>query len=134
MIVNKAYRSWIYPTDAQKVFFAKTFDCNRYIYNVILYDKIQHFEDSGLMLRNTPAQYKVEEDFLKEADSLALANARKKVANRVRGFLHKASTRLIDANQVINIETVGVKNILRSHSLAKAISDASWSTFVAMLT
>ena len=296
MIVNKAYKYRIYPTDIQK-----TFGCVRFIYNTMLYDKIQHYEDSGLMLRNTPAQYKEVHDFLKEVDSLALANAQlnlekmyqnffreqkmgnanqgfpkykkktygqsyttnnqkgtievvdhkylklpklksalcityhrhipcgamiksatirrtssgkflvsllteedmepreetqseilldlglttyaslsdetdianpryldqgedrikkhqralsrkvkgsnnyykkkrklaipdERVANQRMDFLHKSSTRLIDENQVINIKTLQVKNMLRSHSLAKVISDASWSTFVETLT
>lgn len=75
MIANKVYRYRIYPTDAEKVFYAKTFGCVRFIYNVMLNDKIMHYEESGQMLKNTPAQYKKEHDFLKEVDSLALANA-----------------------------------------------------------
>jgi len=75
MILNKAYRYRIYPTDAQKVFFAKTFGCVRFIYNVVLHDKIKHYEESGQMLKNTPAQYKKEYEFLEEVHSLALANA-----------------------------------------------------------
>jgi len=75
MILNKAYKYRIYPNNMQKVFFTKTFGCVRFICNVMLYDKVQHYEDSGLMLRNTSAQYKEEHDFLKEVDSLALANA-----------------------------------------------------------
>lgn len=70
MIVNKAYQYRIYPTKALKVFFAQTFDCNRYIYNVSRYDKIPRFEDLGLMLRNTSAQYKAEDDFLKRGEFL----------------------------------------------------------------
>ena len=54
MIVNKAYRYRIYPTDAQKVFFAKTFGCVRFIYNVMLYDKIKHYEESGQRLKIRP--------------------------------------------------------------------------------
>jgi len=41
----------------------------------MLYDKIEHYKQTGKMLNNTPAQYKQEYTFLKEVDSLALANA-----------------------------------------------------------
>ena len=89
MIVNKAYRYRIYPTDAQKVFFAKTFGCVRFIYNVMLYDKIKHYEESGQMLKNTPAQYKKEHEFLKEVDSLALANAQLNLEKAYKNFFRE---------------------------------------------
>lgn len=73
-MVNKAYKFRIYPTDEQKVLFAKTFGCVRFIYNKMLSDKIEHYELTGKMLKNTPAQYKAEFAWLKEVDSLALAN------------------------------------------------------------
>lgn len=41
----------------------------------MLHDKIKHYEESGQMLKNTPAQYKKEHEILREVDSLALANA-----------------------------------------------------------
>ena len=74
-MANKAYKFRIYPDTEQKVLFAKTFGCVRFIYNKMLSDKIEYYKLTGNMLDNTPAQYKTEFVWLKEVDSLALANA-----------------------------------------------------------
>ncbi|MBW4046377.1 MAG: IS200/IS605 family element transposase accessory protein TnpB [Proteobacteria bacterium] len=55
------------------------------------------------------------------------------IADARSDFLHKLSTRLISENQVIAIETLSVSNMQRNRSLAKSISDASWSAFVRQL-
>ncbi len=55
------------------------------------------------------------------------------IADTRRDFLHKLSTRLISENQVIAVESLAVKNMQRNRSLAKSISDASWSEFVRQL-
>ena len=72
MIVNKAYRYRIYPTTEQKITFAKTFGCVRFIYNKMLSDRIDYYKETGQKLNNTPAQYKEEFPWLKEVDSLPL--------------------------------------------------------------
>lgn len=74
-MTNRAYKFRIYPNVEQQELFAKTFGCVRFIYNRMLADKIKHYENTGLKLSNTPAQYKDEFTWLKEVDSLALANA-----------------------------------------------------------
>jgi len=73
--MNKAYKFRLYPTREQEVMFAKTFGCVRFIYNKMLADKKEYYEQTGQKLNNTPAQYKHEFEWLKEVDSLALANA-----------------------------------------------------------
>lgn len=74
-MANKAYKFRIYPNTQQQVLFAKTFGCVRFLYNKMLSDKIDYYNLYGKKLNNTPAQYKAEFAWLKEADSLALANA-----------------------------------------------------------
>ena len=62
-----------------------------------------------------------------------LALLHEKVVNKRKDFLHKVSTQLIRENQTIALETLAVKNMVKNHNLAQAISDVSWSTFVSML-
>ena len=75
LMANKAYKFRIYPNREQKTLFAKTFGCVRFIYNKMLDDKIKYYEKTKKKRNNTPAQYKKEFPWLKEVDSLALANA-----------------------------------------------------------
>ena len=56
-----------------------------------------------------------------------------KVYNIRTDFLHKQSTKLVNENQVIAIEDLNVKGMVRNHKLAKAISDVSWSRFFSIL-
>jgi putative transposase len=62
-----------------------------------------------------------------------LAKLHEDVVNKRKDFLHKTSTKLIRENQTICLETLSVKNMVKNHNLAQAISDVSWSTFVTML-
>ena len=56
-----------------------------------------------------------------------------KVYNIRTDFLHKQSTKLVNENQVIAVEDLNVKGMVRNHKLAKAISDVSWSRFFSIL-
>ncbi len=71
---NIALKYRIIPNDAQKELFSKTFGCCRKIWNLMKVDRDNAYQESKKTIHPTPAQYKKEYPFLKEVDSLALAN------------------------------------------------------------
>ena len=73
-MANKAIKYRVYPTTEQSVMFAKTFGCCRKVYNLMLSDKIEGYKTTGKFPAVTPAKYKKDYPYLKEVDSLALAN------------------------------------------------------------
>lgn len=62
-----------------------------------------------------------------------VARAHRKVRASRADFLHKASTRLVRDHDVIVLEDLAVKNMVRNRSLAKAISDCGWGAFRGMV-
>ncbi len=58
---------------------------------------------------------------------LKVARVHARITDRRRDHLHKLSTRLVRENQAVVIEDLSVRNMIRNHSLAPAISDASWA-------
>ena len=84
--MNKAYKFRIYPNAEQQIILTKTFGCVRFIYNQMLSDKINHYEETKQKLNNTPAQYKSKFPWLKEVDSLALANAQMNLQTAYNNF------------------------------------------------
>lgn len=87
--MRRAYRFRIYPNHDQQVLFARTFGCCRFIYNRMLTDKKDWYEKHHEMLRTTPAQYKKKYEWLKEVDSLALANVQLHLEAAYRKFFRE---------------------------------------------
>ncbi|MEY8307421.1 IS200/IS605 family element RNA-guided endonuclease TnpB [Enterococcus faecium] len=92
----KAYTFRLYATEEQEIFFAKSFGCVRKVYNLMLDDRIKAYEEakndsSKKMSFPTPAKYKKEFPFLKEVDSLALANAQLNLDKAYKNFFRDKS-------------------------------------------
>lgn len=92
----RAYKYRIYPNEEQKIFLAKTFGCSRFIYNMMLADRIKSYEENkDLDIKKikypTPAQYKKDYEWLKEVDSLALANEQLNLDKAYKNFFRDKS-------------------------------------------
>ncbi|NMF00760.1 RNA-guided endonuclease TnpB family protein [Aneurinibacillus aneurinilyticus] len=92
-MANKAYKFRLYPTGEQEQLLAKTFGCVRFVYNKMLTEQQETYEkykDDKETLKKqkfpTPAKYKEEFAWLKEVDSLALANAQINLQKAYKNF------------------------------------------------
>ena len=92
----KTYKYRIYPTSDQKLYLAKTFGCTRFVYNKMLADRLKFYnENKNCDIKKikypTPSQYKKEYPWLKEVDSLALANAQINLDKAYKNFFRDKS-------------------------------------------
>lgn len=87
--MNKAIKYRLNPTSEQEVMFAKTFGCCRKVYNLMLEDKIASYKETKSFGKQTPAMYKIDYPFLKEVDSLALANVQLNLQGAMRNCFDK---------------------------------------------
>ena len=85
--MNKAIKYRIYPTTEQITLIKKTFGCCRKVYNLMLSDKKDCYETTKKFGHQTPAMYKQTYPYLKEVDSLALANVQLHLEQALRNYL-----------------------------------------------
>jgi len=116
-IVKRAYKYRFYPTPEQAQELARTFGCVRKVWNLALearttawhqrHERVSYLQSSALLTG------------WKHSDNL--------------GYLNEVSSVLVRDNQAVVIEDLSVRNMIRNHHLARAISDAAWRQMRAML-
>ena len=62
-----------------------------------------------------------------------VARVHERISNVRQDYLHKLSRKLVDDNQVIVVESLNTKGMVRNHKLAKAMDDVGWGMFVNFL-
>ena len=85
------YKFRLYPNNEQTTMINKTFGCVRFIYNKILADAKQTYEETGKSIFYQPTRYKKEFEWLKEVDSVALCYARLNLRTAYSNFFAKRS-------------------------------------------
>jgi len=86
---NKAFKFRVYPNKIQESVIQKTFGCVRFVFNKILSKAKEIYESEHKHKIITPATLKPNFEFLKEVDSLALANAQLQVKKAFANFFEK---------------------------------------------
>ena len=85
----KAFKYRLYPTASQEEKINQNIGCARFVYNLMLDAKIKHYEQHKETLYTTPAKFKDDYPFLKDADSLALSNAQLNLEKAFNTFFKK---------------------------------------------
>lgn len=121
---QRAIQVRIYPTEDQAVLINKTFGCCRFIWNNMLGDEGKFYLETDEHFVPTPAKYKAEFSFLKEVDSLALAN--------VQLALNRSFAQFFRTVSILDIRIFGPRKkarslILRIVNITKPGKRFNWS-------
>ena len=115
----------IFSNSEQRIQIAKTFGCCRFVYNQTLAYRKEIYEKQLVKLqRQLSHKGKRSKNYYKTKKKIALCH--EKIGNIRKDYLHKVSHEIISENQVIVSENLQIKNMVKNHHLAKAISDVSW--------
>jgi putative transposase len=99
------------------------------------YDNPKHFakHQHNLKRKQQKLSRKNKGSITRHKARLATAKVHSKISRCREDFLHKLSRKIVNENQVIAVENLNVKGMVRNHNLAKAISDCGWGIFCTML-
>jgi putative transposase len=99
------------------------------------FDNPRHFARvaSNLKRKQQKLSRKVKGSNTRSKARILVAKAHEHTANARKDWLHKLSHRLVDENQVIAVEDLHVKGMMKNHCLSKAIGDVGWGMFTNFL-
>jgi putative transposase len=111
--------------------FAVTSDGNK----VSKYDNPRHLakHEKNLKRKQKKLARKLVQSNSRHKYRKVVARVYERLSNSRADFLHKLSRKLVNENQVVVVENLHVKGMVRNHNLAKAISDVSWGMFTNFL-
>lgn len=90
-------------------------------------------EDSKLKFLHRQLSKKVKGSKNRNKARLKLAKKYEKIENKKQDFQHKLSDKLCKENELIAIEDLNIKGMVKNHYLAKSISNQSWYSFISKL-
>lgn len=159
---HQAIKVRLDPTNEQQTILAQHFGCARWWWNhalslcletgidlglkdfAIVNDGIQTSKfanpkhlakhECNLKKKQQKLARKQKESKSRERARKLVARVHERVSNVRQDYLHKLSKKLVDDNQVIVVESLNIKGMVRNHKLASSISDVGWGIFVNFLS
>jgi putative transposase len=100
--------------------------------NATKYSNPKHFKrhQKNLARKQKKLSRKTKGSSAREESKKNVAKVHERIANSRQDFLHKLSRKLVNESQVIVVENLNVKGMVKNRKLSKAISDVGWGMFV----